>query len=460
MKGSIKIKGNKPKKIVIASAKKRMQQAQRRAFFVKYRWYLMATLAGLLLLIIALISWPKGEREGKNEPVPPSPPSVGSLALDFAYPDLLPEGIDLEAYIEEIQVLEKDIKVESYLWNLGLNREQSKAIAKQTNSLGFNKLKRGQRFYWYKPPLEMTEELNSFFIYQLGLQSFALMRLDPVPSVELKEIEIETKIKSFAKIVNDTFFWRSYQRNQGDFKIALDLAEAFKWQIDFYHVRPNDRYKLIYEEIWSNDKLLKTGELLAAYYKQGTREYYAFRFKDNNTYAYFNEVGDLTKRQFLMSPVANNIINSPYNLDRFHPIHKKVMPHLGTDYKANLGEPVFSVGDGVVVRKGTTEGNGNFIKIKHDDTYQSQYLHFSDWPKSMNVGKRVKQGEVIGYAGETGYASGVHVCFRFWVNDKQKDHTKEELFQKTKPFGKLKDLQTFASLRDNMMEIMEQMSYD
>ena len=117
-------------------------------------------------------------------------------------------------------------------------------------------------------------------------------------------------------------------------------------------------------------------------------------------------------------------ISSRYNLKRFHPILNRTKAHYGTDYAAPTGTPILAVGDGVVTKSSYTKGNGKYVKIRHNSTYETQYLHMSK--RAVTAGERVRQGQVIGYVGSTGLATGPHVCFRFWKNGKQVDHLKED----------------------------------
>ncbi len=142
-------------------------------------------------------------------------------------------------------------------------------------------------------------------------------------------------------------------------------------------------------------------------------------------------------------------ISSKYNPKRFHPILKRVRPHLGTDYAAPEGTPIYAIGDGTVEEAAYTKGNGRYVKIKHDKVYQTQYLHMSRFAKGIRRGAHVSQGEVIGYVGSTGLATGPHVCFRFWKNGRQVNHLKEKL----PSAKKLPDdvLQEFFKVRDKYL---------
>jgi murein DD-endopeptidase MepM/ murein hydrolase activator NlpD len=135
------------------------------------------------------------------------------------------------------------------------------------------------------------------------------------------------------------------------------------------------------------------------------------------------------KQGFLEAPVqySQGRISSRDNPRRFHPVLKRTRAHYGTDYAAPCGTPIIAVADGVVQKAGYTGGNGNYVKIRHDDVYQTQYLHMTRFAASVRPGVHVKQGQVIGYVGKTGLATGCHVCFRFWKHGRQVDHLREKL---------------------------------
>jgi murein DD-endopeptidase MepM/ murein hydrolase activator NlpD len=150
----------------------------------------------------------------------------------------------------------------------------------------------------------------------------------------------------------------------------------------------------------------------------------AYRFDQGDGPDYFDPQGESLRKAFLKSPVEFSRISSSFNKKRFHPVLKKVKAHLGTDYAAKTGTPIQAVGDGVVTKSSYTNGNGKYVKIRHNNTYETQYLHMSK--RLVSVGDRVKQGETIGLVGSTGLATGPHVCFRFWKDGKQVDHRKEK----------------------------------
>ena len=188
--------------------------------------------------------------------------------------------------------------------------------------------------------------------------------------------------------MRNSLFWDTYLTEAANPKLASQITEALKWQVDLYHVQANDRFKMIFEEQTYRGREVGTPTLVAGtYWQQDGGAHYFFRYQDVDGPRYYDENGKQTKRKFLMSPVEYNIINSPFNLNRIHPIHKKLQPHYGTDYFAHMNDPVFSVGDGVVSVASTTSNNGNFVKIRHDDTYESQYLHLNSFAPGIRKGR-------------------------------------------------------------------------
>lgn len=173
------------------------------------------------------------------------------------------------------------------------------------------------------------------------------------------------------------------------------------------------------------------GELEAVRYRLDSLEKTAIRFHDDqlDIAGFFTPEGSPARRTWLASPVPGALLSSPYNLRRRHPVLKRIRPHYGTDYAADYGTPILAVSDGIVVARTSTRSNGNFVKIKHDDTYQTQYLHMKAFAPGIRPGSAVEKGQVIGYVGSTGLSSGPHVCFRFWKNGRQVNHLTEDLKQ-------------------------------
>ncbi|MBT8401318.1 MAG: M23 family metallopeptidase, partial [Rhodothermia bacterium] len=167
------------------------------------------------------------------------------------------------------------------------------------------------------------------------------------------------------------------------------------------------------------------GRVHAARFIASGREFNAFHFDKQGAIAYFDEEGNSLRKTFLAAPVKYSRISSRYTGRRFHPVLKRYRSHLGTDYAAPFGTPIRATGDGEVVEAAYKKGNGRYVKIRHNGTYTTAYLHMSRIATGIRRGKYVRQGDIIGYVGSTGLARGNHVCYRFWKHGRQVDPLKE-----------------------------------
>lgn len=212
-------------------------------------------------------------------------------------------------------------------------------------------------------------------------------------------------------------------------KHAYELADIFRWSIDFFKLQQGDEFKLIYTDKYINDSTYAGLENIkaAVFYHQG-QPYYGFEFEADTISRitdYYDEKGKTLRSFFLKAPVEYSRISSRFSPRRFHPVQKRWKAHKGTDYAAPRGTPIVSTANGTIIKAGYTRGNGRYVKVKHDSEFTTQYLHMSKI--LVKEGQRVKQGDVIGRVGSTGLATGPHVCYRFWRNGKQVDPYKQNL---------------------------------
>lgn len=238
-----------------------------------------------------------------------------------------------------------------------------------------------------------------------------------------------------------------------DPRLATLLSEVFAWQIDFFRLLKGDAFSVVYEEQFVDDRPIGVGRILAARFEHAGHTYNGILFEEGDQAAYYDEEGNSLRRAFLKAPLKYERISSRYTLKRFHPVQKRWKAHLGTDYAAAPGTPIYAVGDGVVLEAGRKQYNGNYVKIRHNATYTTGYLHMSRIAPDVRPGARVKQGQVIGYVGSTGLATGPHLCFRFWKNGQQVDPLKEE-FPSANPIDP-RHRPAFERQRDAMMALLD-----
>ncbi|MFW5837619.1 MAG: M23 family metallopeptidase, partial [Desulfovibrionaceae bacterium] len=208
--------------------------------------------------------------------------------------------------------------------------------------------------------------------------------------------------------------------------LALELADIFAWDVDFCRdLRPGDAFTCLVQKRYRQGTLVGYGPILAAaFVNQGT-VFEGFRFPDEDDQpSYFDAKGKSLRKVFLKAPLSFRRISSGFSHRRFHPILKYYRPHTGVDYAAPRGTPVWSVGDGVVVKRGWSKAAGNYIRVRHSSVYTTQYCHLSRFARGAGKGAKVAQGQVIGYVGSTGYATGPHLDFRMYYRGKPIDPRK------------------------------------
>ena len=213
----------------------------------------------------------------------------------------------------------------------------------------------------------------------------------------------------------------------GSAQLVDKLADIYAWRLNLNHMQAGDTFKLIFEEKQVNGKTIESGRLKAASIEHNGKPLYAIGFDQGKGVSYFDQDGQSFKKAFLKEPVEYSRISSRYTNRRFHPVQKRFKAHLGTDFAAPRGTPIRTVGDGIVLEAGRSAGNGNYVKIQHNKTYTTQYLHMSRFAKGIRRGSRVSMGQTIGYVGSTGLSTGPHLCYRFWKNGRQVDALKEKL---------------------------------
>ena len=289
-------------------------------------------------------------------------------------------------------------------------------IAQKSKDIFFvRKFKVGDEYSIYTKPGDSTETVQ-YLVYEKDPVNYVVFDLRDSINIYEGKKEVTYKDRSVSGIINSSLYETLDEENL-DPNIALKLSDVFAWQIDFYRIQHGDYFKAVYEEEYVAGKPVGIGRIKAAVFNHRGDDYYAFYYAQNENDNYFDEKGNSLRKQFLKAPLKFSRISSGFSTRRLHPISHRYKPHLGIDYAAPTGTPVRAIGDGVVLEAHYKRGNGNYIRIKHNSTYASGYMHLSKYAKGIKPGARVKQGQVIGYVGMTGSATGPHLDFRFWKNN-------------------------------------------
>lgn len=197
--------------------------------------------------------------------------------------------------------------------------------------------------------------------------------------------------------------------------LAYKMSDIYAWQIDFFRLRSGDAFKVIYEEHYVDDSFYSIGDILAVEFVHRGEPYSAYYFEDENMDGFYDEEGNSVQKALLKAPFRySQRISSGFSHSRFHPVLKRNRPHYGVDYAAPHGTPILSVGDGTVTEAQYRGANGNIVKIRHNGTYETAYLHLNGFASGIRSGATVKQGQVIGYVGRTGRVTGTHLDYRVY----------------------------------------------
>ena len=274
-----------------------------------------------------------------------------------------------------------------------------------------------------------TSETAEVFIYQNDPINYTV--IDFRDSVKAYKERKEVKyVEKEASGIIETSLSEAILDQGIDYNVTNDLSEIYAWTIDFFRLQKGDKFKVIYKEKYINDTVYAGAEPIeAAYFEHEGRPIYAFAYENDslkNIVDYFDEEANNLRRTFLRAPVKFSRISSRYNLKRrIRYYGNRIRPHRGTDYAAPVGTPIMATADGTVTESTRKGGNGKYVKIRHNGTYSTQYLHMRK--QKVKRGEFVRQGDVIGWVGMTGNTSGPHVCYRFWRNGRQVDPLREKL---------------------------------
>jgi len=267
-----------------------------------------------------------------------------------------------------------------------------------------------------------------YFIYQPSSIDYLVVSLGDSIYAEKRQKEVKLVEYEASGVIKSSLSETMQELGLSPL-IPNELSEIYAWNIDFFRLEKGDNFKILYSSKFIDDSIyIGLNRVHNAYFEHRGKPFYAIEYETDSIRGiteYFDENGKNLRRAFLLSPVQFSRISSRYNLRRKIAYYGRVKPHYGTDFAAPVGTDIRATASGRVEKSGYTRANGYYIKIKHNATYSTQYLHMRK--KGLKVGTQVKQGDKIGEVGMTGYTSGPHVCYRFWKNGKQVDPLKQKL---------------------------------
>jgi murein DD-endopeptidase MepM/ murein hydrolase activator NlpD len=254
-----------------------------------------------------------------------------------------------------------------------------------------------------------------YLVYEHDPATSYIFSFNDSLNITLFRKEIKSKIE-YASGTIETSLWEAMIKDGLHPSLASELSDIFAWTVDFFGLQKGDSFKVIYEAVSIDDKLLGAGRIYGAQFNRSGSVVTAIPFIQDGKESYFDVDGTSLKKAFLKAPLQFSRISSRFSSSRMHPILRIRRPHFGVDYAAPLGTPVHAIGDGKITSARSENGSGRMVRIQHNSVYATAYLHLSGFAAGISPGTYVKQGDIIGYVGSSGLSTGPHLDFRFYQN--------------------------------------------
>lgn len=364
--------------------------------------------------------------------------------------------------VDSFHVEENNVKANESLSDILTDRGVSSMVIDRIAHLpssvfDLRKMKKGNEYAVFysrdslRNPLYFvySEDDVNYYQYQLSFDSCNVIH---------GKNEVTTERKIVTGTINSSL-WNAMKENNLDPMLAIHLSDLFAWTIDFFAIQKGDHFTVLYNQDYVKGEKIGIGLIHAAIFNSSGQDFYAIHFEQEDGQNYFDELGRSIRKEFLKAPLKFSRISSRFTAARMHPVLRIVRPHFGVDYAAATGTPVHTIGEGVVITRAYQPGGGgNFIKIRHNSVYTTTYMHLSKFASGIQTGTRVKQGDVIGYVGSTGLASGPHLDYRVFMNGfpidplKLKSPPADPVNDKNKP--------VFMLLRDKLLRELKNVNQE
>lgn len=323
-------------------------------------------------------------------------------------------GIRLGPYREVGGKVKRNQNLASLLVDHGISPKQVYEISLLPDSLlDERKIRPGQSYTL----MIRADSVADYFVYEKDERSYVVVGFS-ADSVWARNGQkpVRQLIRTASGTIESSL-WEAMRASDTNPVLAIELSEIFAWSIDFFGIQAGDRYKVLYEETYVDSVPVGINRILGAWFWHNNTDFWGIPFEQDGRISFFDEEGNSLRKAFLKAPLRFSRISSGFSHSRYHPVLKIRRPHHGVDYAAPAGTPVLTVGDGIITKMGyQRNGGGNYVQIKHNSVYSTTYMHLSRFGKGVQSGKYVKQGDVIGYVGSTGLATGPHLDFRFYRN--------------------------------------------
>ncbi|MBQ3709376.1 MAG: peptidoglycan DD-metalloendopeptidase family protein [Bacteroidales bacterium] len=413
----------------------------------KHRIKVLLLIAAPLLLLALLISYCSRSCEHRGEPgfTDDMIDTITPVEPTYFY------GICIDSmFVEEGQITQGQT-LSTIFASKGIGSKVTDHIARNHKDVfDVGKIRSGKRYYFLIS--NDTLETPLFWIYEIDRRNYALFSLTDSLTAWRFQKDMEVQLARTSGVIN-TSLWNAVIDNGGDASLAVHLSDVYAWTIDFFGIQKGDCFDVVYDRQYIDGQPVGMGEVIYCEFVHCGDTLRAIAYEQDGITSFYNEKGENLRKAFLKAPLNYRRISSTFSNSRYHPVLKVYRPHHGVDYAAPAGTPVSSIGDGVVIKKAYQSGGaGYYLKIKHNSTYTTSYMHLKGYAKGIAEGVRVKQGQVIGYVGSTGISTGPHLDFRVFKDGTPIDPLKME----SPPADPIKkeDMEQFTKVARYWMESM------
>ncbi|MFO7864430.1 MAG: peptidoglycan DD-metalloendopeptidase family protein [Salinivirgaceae bacterium] len=357
---------------------------------------------------------------------------------------ILKYGIPVDSFMIDNGYVRRNQNLSEILAPYKVSARTIDQIARSRDVFDVRKIRPGKRYSLFCNP----DTSARYFVYEQSQVDYIVIGFGDSLTITPGQKAV-TSVKRIASGFIESNLWNAMKEYDIDPMMSIELSEIYAWSIDFFGLKKGDHFSVIYEEQYVDTVRVGIGKIYSALFNHRDKDFYAISFEQDSVETYFDSAGQSLRRAFLKAPLRFSRISSGFSHRRLHPVLKIYRPHTGVDYAAPTGTPVHAVGDGVVIDRKYTRQGGRIVKIKHNSVYTTGYLHLSRYGKGIKTGAHVKQGQVIGYVGSSGLATGPHLDFRFWRNGKPINPLKVES-PPVEPIKKV-NKEEYNRIRNNMI---------
>jgi len=308
----------------------------------------------------------------------------------------------------------KNENLSDILNDYGISYQKIYKLVENTKGIfDVRKIRRGNAYYLFTA--QDSAASLQYLVYEKSKVEYIVFSMIDSKVWQGKK-EVKRVMDTVSATINSSLWMALYEQGQNP-ALADELADIYSWTIDFFGIQKGDYFKVYFEHLVVDEDTIGIGQIFAANFNHANYNYQAYYYVQDSIGEFFDEEGGSLRKTFLKAPLRYKRISSKFSNNRYHPVLKIYRPHHGIDYAAASGTPVYTIGDGKVIKKGYQKrGGGNYVKIKHNSTYTTVYMHLKGFAKGLHAGQHLKQGDLIGYVGATGLATGPHLDFRVYKN--------------------------------------------